>query len=247
MVLAGLEELSDPEALALVEPLLDDKAVQTEAARAAAKIASMLPGKSALASTVVLKKALASTTDSATRQAVEAALQQVEEGTDYLTDWQASGPYRQTGKDYAALFDTVFPPEQQTGETAKWQALPVGTDPKRPGVMDLLKTFGGEQCVAYARTWLRSEQDGPAVLELGSDDGVKVWVNDKQVYALNVARPLQPGSDKVNLQLHSGWNLLLLKITQNSQGWEFCARLRKPDGSRFSSLQCEASPPASGK
>jgi HEAT repeat protein len=247
MVLAGLEELPDPEALALVEPLLDDTTVQTEAARAAAKIAPTLPSKSATASGVVLKKALAATTDSATRQAVEAALQQVEAGTDYLTDWQASGPYRQSGKDYAALFDTVFSPELQTGETAKWQSLPAGTDPKRPGVMDLLKAFGGEQCVAYARTWLRSDQEGPAVLELGSDDGVKVWLNDKQVYALNIARPLQPGSDKVDLQLHSGWNLLLLKITQNNQGWEFCARLRKTDGTRFSSVQCEASPPLSAK
>jgi len=174
-------------------------------------------------------------------------LQQVEARADYLTNWQVSGPYRQSGKDYAALFDIVFPPETQAGERVKWLALPVSADPNRPGVMDLLKALGGEECVAYARTWLRSDQDEPAVLELGSDDGVKVWLNNKQVYALNVARPLQPGSDKVNLQLHPGWNLLLLKITQNNQGWEFCARLRKPDGSHFASLQCEASPPIGAK
>jgi hypothetical protein len=107
--------------------------------------------------------------------------------------------------------------------------------------MDLLKTFGGEQCVAYARTWVHSDQDCPVRLELGSDDGLKVWLNDKQVYALNTARPLQPGSDKVDLTLHSGWNLLLLKVTQNNQGWEFCARFLKPDGSHMDGLQCGAS------
>ena len=51
-------------------------------------------------------------------------------------------------------------------------------------------------------------------MELGSDDGVKVWLNDKQAHSHNIARPLQPGSDKVNLNLHSGWNSLLLKITR---------------------------------
>jgi hypothetical protein len=68
---------------------------------------------------------------------------------------------------------------------------------------------------------------------------LKVWLNDQQVYALNVARPIQPGSDKVDVTLHAGWNLLVLKITQNNQGWEFCARFRKPDGSHLEGLRSD--------
>jgi len=56
------------------------------------------------------------------------------------------------------------------------------------------------------------------VLELGSDDGVKIWLNGSQIYALNTARPLQPGSDKVNLTLRAGWNLLVAKVTQTTWG-----------------------------
>jgi hypothetical protein len=41
-------------------------------------------------------------------------------------------------------------------------------------------------------------------LELGSDDGVKVWLNQKLVHAKNVARALRPGSDKVNVALNAG-------------------------------------------
>ena len=85
------------------------------------------------------------------------------------------------------------------------------------------------------------------MLELGSDDGVKVWVNEKQVYAQNVARALQPGSDKVKVELNRGWNSILLKITQNNQGWEFCARLRKADGSQLEGLQCESTPQVTAK
>ena len=105
--------------------------------------------------------------------------------------------------------------------------------------MDLLKVFGGEQRVAYARTWIHSEQEQPARLEIGADDGVKVWLNGKVVHANNTFRALRPGSDKVNIKLNEGWNSLLLKITPLNQGWEFCARLVKPDGSRLDGVRAE--------
>lgn len=240
MVLAGLAEVPSPDALALVNPVLDDEAVRNEAARAAVKIGLSLPGSQSQLALATLDKALTAATDNSTRQAVEAALKQVKASADYITDWQVSGPYRQAGKDYSALFDVAFPPEVGDGSKAAWRALSPGSDPNRPWVMDLLKACGGEQCVAYARTWVHSDQEQPVRLELGSDDGVKVWLNAKQVYALNTARPIQPGSDKVDLTLNSGWNLLLFKVTQNNQGWEFCARFLKPDGSHIDGLTCGA-------
>jgi hypothetical protein len=108
--------------------------------------------------------------------------------------------------------------------------------------MDLLKAFGGEQRVAYARTWVHSDQEQPVLLELGTDDGVKVWLNSTVVHTINVLRGLTPGSDKVNVTLKAGWNSLLLKVTQLNQGWGFCARFRKPDGSHLDGLQFSAEP-----
>jgi hypothetical protein len=106
----------------------------------------------------------------------------------------------------------------------------------------LLKILGGEQCVAYARTRVYSQQNQPCLFELGTDDGVKLWVNGELVHAHNIARPLQPGSDKVKAALKAGWNDLLLKVTQNNLGWEFCVRLVKPDGSHIDGLQFAAAP-----
>jgi HEAT repeat protein len=242
MVLAGFGDVPDVKALGVVDTELDDSAVRNEAARAAVKIATALAGSDAQKCELTLKKALGAADDAGTRQAVQAALKQLQETYDYLTNWQVAGPYRQADKDYAALFDVAFPPENKNSQDVKWQALPAGTDPKRPWVMDLLKALGGQECVAYARTWVHSDQEHGAVLELGSDDGVKVWLNDKQVYALNVARALQPGSDKVNVTLHPGWNPLLFKITQNNQGWEFCARFRNADGSHLDDIRCDSAP-----
>ncbi len=39
------------------------------------------------------------------------------------------------------------------------------------------------------------------------------------------------------------WNPLLLKVTQLNQGWAFCARFLKPDGSHLDGLQFAAEPP----
>ena len=238
MVLAGLGDVPVVDSLKLVDPLVDDASVRNEAARAAIKIGTVLPSMQAQEVLPVLNKALAAASDDPLRQALQAAINKVQASADFISDWQVAGPFRQAGKDYAALFDVVFPAEVGEGQGVAWKPLPGAADPTRPWAMDLLKTLGGEQCVAYARTWVHSDQDQPARLELGSDDGIKVWLNDKQVYALNTARALTPASDKVEVNLHSGWNRLLLKITQNNQGWEFCARFVKPDGTHLDGLQC---------
>ena len=72
---------------------------------------------------------------------------------------------------------------------------------------------------------------------MGSDDGLKVWMNEKVVHANNTARPLQPGSDKVKVELKEGWNRLIIKVTQNNLGWEFCAKFLNPDGTPLKGLK----------
>jgi HEAT repeat protein len=242
VVLAGLSETPVLEALNLVDPLVEDPEVRNEAARAAIKIGAALPSMQAQEALAVLNKALGAASDAQTQKALQAAISKIEASADYITDWQVAGPYRQEGKDFSALFDVVFPAEVGEGQDVVWKPLTAATDSARPWVMDLLKAVGGDQCVAYVRTWVHCDQDLAARLELGSDDGVKVWLNDKQVYALNTARTLTPGSDKIDLTLHSGWNRLLLKVTQNNLAWEFCARFVKPDGAHLPGLQSGATP-----
>jgi HEAT repeat protein len=238
-----LAEIPDLEALKLADPMLDEAAIQPEAAKAVTKIASALPYAQGQPATAALKRVLAATIDADTRKAAEAALNDIQSGADYITAWQIAGPYLQAGKEYSDLFDIAFPPETANAQGVKWQTMPPGADAKRPWVMDLLKALGGEQRVAYARTWVHSDQQQLVRLELGTDDGVKVWLNRKVVHAINTFRGLQPGSDKVAVTLNAGWNPILLKVTQLNQGWAFCARFRKPDGSHLDGLQFSAQPP----
>ena len=237
LVLAGLAEIRDLSALKLAEPMLDEAAIQLEAAKTVTKIAAALPYAQAEPAAAALKKVVATIADAEAKKAAETALKDIQSGADYITAWLVAGPYLQEGKDYKELFDIVFPPETTNPEGVKWQSILPGTDVKRPWVMDLLKALGGEQRVAYACTWVHSDQSQAVRLELGTDDGVKVWLNRKVVQANNTFRGLEPGADKVDVTLNAGWNALLLKVTQLNQGWAFCARFCKPDGSHLDGLQ----------
>jgi hypothetical protein len=113
--------------------------------------------------------------------------------------------------------------------------------------MDLLQALGGQQRVAYARTWINSPKEQNGRLEIGSDDGVKVWLNGLVVHANNASRALQAGSDEVDVTLNQGWNPLLLKVTQNTAGWEFCVRFAQPSGEPVAGLRAALGPDAAGR
>ena len=91
--------------------------------------------------------------------------------------------------------------------------------------------------MAYLRTGIWSETGRDLNLELGSDDGVKAWWNGKLELAHNTARAVAPAEEKINVHVRQGWNRLLLKITQNSQGWGACARFTNTDGSPVGGLR----------
>lgn len=172
---------------------------------------------------------------------IEAAMSARKLSDGYILDWQVAGPLRENGKDYRALFDTVFPPENPDAKDVAWRALSSGTNAQKPWLLDLLKALGDEhQRVAYVRTRIRSDSAQAVRLEIGSDDGVKVWVNGALVHANNIARAIAPGSDKVNVSLNAGWNTVLMKITQNIMGWEFCVRLVQPDGAPVANVGISA-------
>lgn len=240
LVLSGLAGINDVKALNLVAPFLKDDAVKAEAALAMLQIASSLSGTDSAATKNAVQMALATTDNPSVKQKAEEVLKAVEQMEDFVTVWCVAGPWMKEGLGYAQLFDEVFPPEKEDASGVEWKAIAAGTNPEKPWLLDLLKAMGGESRVAYARTFIHVDETQKALFEIGSDDGVKVWVNNHLVHANNAARAITPGSDKVNVTLTKGWNTVLLKITQNNQGWEYCLRLRKPDGSHMDRVQTSA-------
>ncbi|HUU93869.1 MAG TPA: hypothetical protein VM238_21965, partial [Phycisphaerae bacterium] len=107
-----------------------------------------------------------------------------------------------------------------------------------PQTIDLLQAIGGgDNRAAYVLTNVWSPAAQAVRLEMGSDDGIKVWINGKVVHSNNATRPCRPGEDKANADLKQGWNKVLVKITQGGADWAFCIRIVKPDGSAIDGMK----------
>jgi hypothetical protein len=87
---------------------------------------------------------------------------------------------------------------------------------------------------------ITSAKDQEAMLEMGSDDGLKVWLNGKLIHAKNVVRPFNGKEDQVKINLKKGVNTLLLKITQGSGEWATGARLRSATGGELDDISVSA-------
>lgn len=73
-----------------------------------------------------------------------------------------------------------------------------------------------DNVIFYFAATLDSAASQPAVLSIGSDDGIQVWLNGEKVHDAKVTRALTPGEDKVKVELKPGKNLLLLKLDQGN-------------------------------
>ena len=241
LILSGLPTAPDIKTLAIALEMLNDNSVKLEAANAVLQISLSISGAYPEEAIDAIKRVISFVDNESLKNQANITLKQINELFKYITVWEVNGPYFKEGYNYDVLFNVAFPPEQDPAKV-NWKIARAGTDPKQPYIIDLLNIFDGEQRVAYARTFIYSPTDQEARLELGSDDGIKAWLNSKLVHENNVARPITPNSDKVNLMLQKGWNSLMLKITQNNLGWAFSARLVKPDGTTLENVKYSTKP-----
>jgi hypothetical protein len=118
--------------------------------------------------------------------------------------------------------DTVRPapgdPQHIDGTTLTW---------KRVNAPDGLVDFGEhDYSVGYAWTEFESPSNTEAWLGLGSDDGVKIWLNGQLVCDQWIRRSARLDDDVIPLRLKKGKNHLLIKIQNATGEWSFIARLR---------------------
>lgn len=176
----------------------------------------------------------------------------------YLTSWHILGPIpvyqdtveKRSKESQRAAFETDYLGMAslgriQTGDSVSvndtlmvWNKL---VAPRK--VVDLESEYGErEYVIAYASTEIRVPSSREALLAVGSDDGVKVWLNGELVHQYWGGRSLIPDEDLIPVRLHSGRNRLLLKIQQMEYDWGFSCRFIStagPAGERASVLLSE--------
>ena len=150
-------------------------------------------------------------------------------GSDLLYQARILGPWRSIGpfKSLASnVFGEAFAPEWEVDLSKSydngklhWQERPEWRD----GVVNDLGTE--THCATYLFRIITVPNDTILPASLGSDDGIKVWVNNKQILGHDVGRGCRPDEEHVDLVLRKGENKLLLKINNNDGGFAFYFRI----------------------
>ena len=151
----------------------------------------------------------------------------------FVRDWMVIGPFDNTED---KKFDEVYPPgkelvfdktyEGENGLPVKWKTARADMD----GFLNFNDCFPEmhNETIAYALTTIISPRDNFTEILVGSDDGVKVWLNGKLVHDNHAHRGASPDQDTVRVRLNPGPNTLLVKVDQGSGGWGFYLRLIDP-------------------
>ena len=150
-----------------------------------------------------------------------------------LGKWHAVGPF--AASDHSAALKMEFPPEKLAlaadgkadlaakHDERSWKVQPSWVDGKA-------HTLTGDNSATYLYRTVISKAEGTLAVALGSDDGVKVWVNGVKVHESTGVRGITVDSDKFTAPIHAGANHLLMKVTNGTGGYAFSFRLRSDGG-----------------
>ncbi len=91
--------------------------------------------------------------------------------------------------------------------------------------IDFKKIFSpNEEVVCYAAIWLNSEKEQEKLFGVGSNDGIRVWLNGEQILNVHQHRTISVDNEYIRLKLNKGKNLLLIKVGQSFGGWGLVVR-----------------------
>lgn len=96
--------------------------------------------------------------------------------------------------------------------------------------IDFLQSFGGtrgEYVAGYAVAYVVADEEMQVTLALSTNDQGKAWLNGKQVFRFAETRTLEKDTDRVDVTLVKGQNVLVLKVINEVNNWQACARFLK--------------------
>lgn len=132
--------------------------------------------------------------------------------------WHLIGPF--TGGDVNKVFSTAFAPEKEIKLDAevdgkKWSKRDNFADGKVHALPN------GDNAAWYLHRTIESPGEAQLALSLGSDDGIKIWVNGSEALSKNIARGAAADQEKITIALKKGTNHLLMKIVNAGGGAGF--------------------------
>ena len=153
--------------------------------------------------------------------------------------WMIIGPFKNDDG-----FRKEYGPEKSTdlangckynGERLRWNHA---EDSYQEGYIDLKENFEqADWSVAYALIYAKSPGSKRAWFRQGSNESVKVWLNDSEVWRLNRWRDTVFDDDIYPVELKKGLNKILIKICNRSGHWGFYFRVTDEKGYGIPGIQ----------
>ena len=155
----------------------------------------------------------------------------------FIRNWLVLAPIAIDGESGASEIDRDFLKGEATitpkaGDTAtvagrvlSWKAHQTSDF-----FIDVLQAFGkerGEYVAAYAVTYVIADEPTKATLALSTNDQGKAWFNGKEIFKFVDTRVLEKDTDRIDVTLTKGRNVLVLKVINEVNNWQACARLLK--------------------
>jgi hypothetical protein len=199
---------------------------QSTAIRIARAIAPHRPAEARDALEAVLRSSPAETQ----RKRARSAQDEIKRCEGFLTAWEVSPAYGKEGIEGDALLAMPFDPETNPAKTT-WTPLPRDEESDEPCQMDIKQLHDEDRKAGYLRTTLVVPKQGTYRLEVGSDDGVKVWLDGKVVHVNMAWRGVVCGDDAIPVKLTAGRHDLMVKVVNGEGGWGACVSLKTASGS----------------
>ncbi|UCE42527.1 MAG: DUF2961 domain-containing protein [Candidatus Aminicenantes bacterium] len=152
----------------------------------------------------------------------------------FITDWNLIGPFNAPDMSF---LQTAYPPEREIDTKKTYRGK--GNIPLRwekiqaepSGYMRLENRITpSERGIVYGLVYVFSPDKRDAFMQVGSDDGVRLWLNKELIHTNPAYRGAYPDQDRIPVSLKKGWNTLLIKVLQGGGGWGYYVRFVDPEG-----------------
>jgi uncharacterized protein (DUF362 family) len=139
--------------------------------------------------------------------------------------WLLKGPFPRRQAQPGEEFIDVKAPQAKAGQSGWSSAVYFGDDR-----IDLDRYFDDPyDCVVYAYAEFIAERDQVAELWIGSDEGVRVWINAQEVYAHTGRRRHKLPNDRPSIDVRAGRNTVVVRAEQSRGGYDFSLNICQPD------------------
>jgi tetratricopeptide (TPR) repeat protein len=103
------------------------------------------------------------------------------------------------------------------------------------GINDGFINFNGPDdmfnwAVGYGLIYVETPEKRDVQLRFGTDDEVKIWLNDEEVWSLFQGGPAVFDDNKINVKLNKGLNKVLIKVCNSVSDWGFFFRITDKNG-----------------